>query len=250
MGFFDFLGPKTPEKILAKHRGRALNKRAHALDRMESLRAIAEVGSPEAVDVLLERLTFRCDPSITDQEVTFSASVRNFTMARVFFPSALGACDIVGGDIALFRDTGILEPHVIAHEFCHRIGYHKELHAQVLGYLALRTADDPILVQAARAERLLRHAAVLSGGKPGQIVPLLEAFGLSETVISALRQTRPAPSAKASAPLTRAMRTMYEQRMRLTGQNGLSDYDAGFTSLLWGLGQSETARQPRHHAAP
>lgn len=189
--------------------------------------------------------------SITGQAVTFSPSVRSFTLARLVFPSALGACDAIGGDIALFYDTGIIEPHVIAHEFCHRIGYLKELHAQVIAYLALRTADDPMLVQAARAERLLRHAAVLSEGKSQQIPSILSTLGLPEPVIATLTSTRPPPAQGGSqGTFSKGMRTIYDQRMRLTGQNGLSDYDKGFTSLLWNLSHSDTARQPAEHAAP
>jgi hypothetical protein len=41
------------------------------------------------------------------------------------------------------------------------------------------------------------------------------------------------------------MRRVYEERMRLTGQNGLSDYDEGFTNFLWTFARSDTARQPR-----
>lgn len=188
--------------------------------------------------------------SVTGQEVTFSTAIRDFTLSKVFFPSALGACDALGGDIALFQDTGLIEPHVIAHEFCHRVGYLKELHAQVLAYLALRTSNDPVLIQAARAERLLRHASVLSGGKPDKVGALLAELGLSGPMVGALVQARPATRTGTHSPFAKGMRALYEQRMRLTGQNGLSDYDEGFTSLLWNLGRSDTAKQPSEHAAP
>jgi hypothetical protein len=39
------------------------------------------------------------------------------------------------------------------------------------------------------------------------------------------------------------MRRLYDERMRLTGQNGLSDYDVGFTSFLYTFELSSTARQ-------
>ena len=188
--------------------------------------------------------------SITGQEVVFSASVRDFTLAKMLFPSALGACDALGGDIALFQDTGLLEPHVIAHEFCHRVGYLKELHAQVLAYLALRTSGEPVLVQAARAERLLRHASVLVGREPRRVGPMLAELGLPAPMVEGLLQTRPATRAGREGALSQGMRTLYDRRMRVMGQNGLSDYDEGFTSLLWALGRSEVARQPRHHADP
>ena len=58
------------------------------------------------------------------------------------------------------------------------------------------------------------------------------------------RALRPAPGAYESA-VAKVMKRVYEERMRLTGQNGLSDYDEGFTNFLWTFGRSHTARQPR-----
>jgi hypothetical protein len=39
------------------------------------------------------------------------------------------------------------------------------------------------------------------------------------------------------------MRRLYDERMRLTGQNGISDYDLGFTNFLYTFETSATARQ-------
>lgn len=68
MGLFDFFGRKTSTSGLAKHAARAANKRAQNPDRWQSLRALGEMKTPEAVEGLLQRFTFRIDPSITDQE--------------------------------------------------------------------------------------------------------------------------------------------------------------------------------------
>ena len=40
-----------------------------------------------------------------------------------------------------------------------------------------------------------------------------------------------------------AMRRLYDKRMHLTGQNGISDYDVGFTSFLHTFERSSAARQ-------
>ena len=88
---------------------------------------------------------------ITGQRVHTSSEIREFTLARLVFPFAMGVCDVVSGDVALFRDTGIFEPHIICHEFVHRKGYMKELHAQGLSYLALMSSGDPVMVQSALA---------------------------------------------------------------------------------------------------
>ena len=68
MGFLDFFGRKSGAKALEKHAKRAADKRAQAPDRWQSLQALAEMKSAEGVEALLQRFSFRVDPSITDQE--------------------------------------------------------------------------------------------------------------------------------------------------------------------------------------
>lgn len=67
MGLFDFFGRKAGGAV-GKHAARAADKRAQAQDRWQSLRALGEIRTAEAVEALLQRFTFRIDPSITDQE--------------------------------------------------------------------------------------------------------------------------------------------------------------------------------------
>ncbi|MEN0067647.1 MAG: DUF3810 family protein [Myxococcota bacterium] len=177
--------------------------------------------------------------SITQQEVVTSSEIRSFTIAKLVFPFAQGTCDMISGDIAIFNDSGVFLPHIIAHEFCHRKGYMKELHAQVLAYLALRTSDHPLLVQSARAERLHRHLAVLADNDPVRFLGLLETACLRKELHRAFSQLR--PDGKPPGMISNAMRAMYDWRMRLSGQNGLSDYDEGFTNFLWTFGRSTRA---------
>jgi hypothetical protein len=179
---------------------------------------------------------------LTGQRVETSAEVRGISLAGLIFPFALGTCDILSGDVAIFRDTGVFEPHVIAHEFVHRKGYLKELHAQVLAYMALRGSGDPLLIQSARAERLHRQLRVLSGDDEGRFRELVEHAGLDGQLRDAFLALRPAPGSAGSVA-AQGMRRVYDLRMRVTGQNGLSDYDEGFTDFLHTFRFSETARQ-------
>jgi hypothetical protein len=182
--------------------------------------------------------------TVTGQRVETSAEVRNFALAGLIFPFALGACDFLTGDVILFRDVGIFEPHVVAHEFSHRKGYWKELEAQALAYLALTASGEPVLVQSALCERLHRNLRALVGDDDG-------AYRTSVTN-SALRpelrdqflelEGKSAPSG-IDRQLRIVMRRMYDERMRLTGQNGLSDYDVGFTNFLYTFERSAAARQ-------
>jgi hypothetical protein len=179
---------------------------------------------------------------ITGQRVHTSSEIRDFTLAQLIFPFAMGVCDIVSGDVALFRDTGIFEPHIICHEFVHRKGYWKELHAQALSYLALMTSGEPILVQAALAERLHRQLKVLAGEDHGAYHELVDELGVRAELGEELHALRPAPAAYEST-VSVVMKTLYDERLKMTGQNGLSDYDVGFTNFLWTFGRSSHARQ-------
>jgi hypothetical protein len=190
----------------------------------------------------VDRHLTRYIASITAQRVRTSAEVRGFSLARLAWPSALGVCDILSGDVAIFKDTGLFEPHVIAHEFCHRKGYWKELHAQALAYLALVTSGDPVLRQAARCERVYRSLRVLADRNVAAFRRWVESCHLRPELQRAMLGHRMAGGTGTSG-IEIAMRRLYDKRMRLTGQNGVSDYDVGFTSFLNTFEHSSVARQ-------
>jgi hypothetical protein len=202
-------------------------------------------------DALARRINDRLTAyiaAITDQEVVTSSEIRSFSMARYLVPGALGSCDPISGDIAIFVDEGVLLPHVIAHELCHRKGYLKELHAQALAFLALRTSGDPVLVQAARVERLHRQLRVHQRSSNQPLYPrqLLDLAVLRPELEEAFFEMLPDP---ADAKERGVMARLYDQRMRLTAQNGLTDYDEGFLNFLWTFHHSEAATVDRAHAA-
>jgi hypothetical protein len=169
---------------------------------------------------------------ITGQRVETSTEVRSFGIAKLVFPFALGAYDIFSGDIAIFQPAGVFEPHVIAHEFCHRKGYWKELHAQALAYLAMTHSGESVLVQSARCERLLRDLRVLSGDNPAEYDRLVKAAGLRPEVERDFLGVRPKLS-QLERSVESVLKTLYDERMKFTGQNGISDYDLGFTNFLY-----------------
>ena len=168
---------------------------------------------------------------LTGQRVETSAEVRNFMVVQLVFPFALGGCDVLSGDVAIFGDAGLFEPHVLAHEFSHRKGYLKELDAQALAYFALVGSGEGVLVQSALCERLYRQMAVVAAGDAEHYHAAVEASGLRAELKAAFRARQPTLSAYERV-LGSAMRTVYDVRMRVTGQTGLSDYDEGFTNFL------------------
>jgi hypothetical protein len=194
--------------------------------------------------VEVDRHLTRYIAGITGQLVTTSAEVRDFSLARFFFPFALGACDFLSGDVMLFRDVGVFEPHVIAHEFSHRKGYWKELEAQALAYLALTASGEPMLVQSALCERLHRDLRAQVGDSRAAFRDRVTGSRLRPELQEHFLALAPgSASGGIERQVEGAMRRLYDERMRLTGQNGLSDYDVGFTNFLYTFELSSTARQ-------
>lgn len=185
---------------------------------------------------------------ITGQRVYTSSEVREFTLAKLVFPFAMGVCDVLSGDVALFRDTGIFEPHVICHEFVHRKGYWKELHAQALSYLALMSSGDPVMVQSALAERLHRQLKVVAGEDHQAYHDLVDGLEMRTELSDELHALRPDAGVYESS-VSVVMKKVYDERLKLTGQNGLSDYDVGFTNFLWTFSKNGHARQEARQAA-
>lgn len=228
--------PHTSREMEVRRLAQLLNEgyTAERLPRAERARQVNEVLTGFIAD-------------ITGQVVETSDEIRNLSLAGLVFPFAQGTCDVLSGDIAIFRDTGIFEPHIIAHEFVHRKGYLKELHAQVLAYMALRGSGDPALVQAARAERFYRQLRVLSRDGAGEddvdaFDALLESTGLRDELLEAFVALRPTAGLYRSV-VGEGMKKLYDLRMKATGQNGLTDYDEGFTDFLHTFRFSDTARQ-------
>lgn len=168
---------------------------------------------------------------LTGQRLETSAQVRSYMLAQIVFPFAVGAADPLTGDVAIFKNVGVFEPHVIAHEFCHRKGYLKEVEAQVLAYLALAGSGDPVLEQSAFCERLDRQLWVLSGREAVRYNELLVEVGMREELRTGFELRHPSEHTFAHL-ITPLMKGMYDARMKMTGQNGLTDYDEGFTNFL------------------
>ena len=194
--------------------------------------------------VEVDRQLTRYIAGITGQRVQTSAEVRDFSVARILFPFALGACDMLSGDVTIFRDVGVFEPHVIAHEFSHRKGYWKELEAQALAYLALTSSSEPVLLQSALCERLHRDLRALVGEDRAAFRERVNGLALRDELRDQfLELERGRPSSGIEKQVEQVMRKLYDERMRLTGQNGLSDYDVGFTNFLYTFELSSSARQ-------
>lgn len=179
---------------------------------------------------------------ITDQRVETSIEIREFSLAGFMFPFALGAADILSGDVSIFRDTGVFQPHVVAHEFSHRKGYWRELEAQALSYLALTDSGEDVLVQAAWSERLYRSLIVLADRDTERWETEVHALGLRPELEEEFLKLRPDVGPAGDAIMD-IMRALYDARMRITGQNGISDYDFGFTNFLYTFETSSEARQ-------
>jgi hypothetical protein len=77
MGLFDLFkggdGGARPKTSSAAKWADRIDKRAQNYDRQEAIHALSELGTADAVTILMKRFTFHADPSITDQEEKDSA---------------------------------------------------------------------------------------------------------------------------------------------------------------------------------
>lgn len=173
--------------------------------------------------------------SITGEAVRTSSRIRKHGFFQVLFPFALGACSPIDGEIYIFKDTGVFEPHLITHELAHRHGYGKELHAQALAYLALMNSKNPVFMQSANCERLNRQIMVVNDCDRKQARFFTERSDLrAELRKDFLKLMRRRGIYEGVVSL--AILPLYQLRMKLTGQNGLQDYAEGFTNFLYTTG--------------
>ena len=115
MGLLDMFSKKGPG-ALKKHASRVANKRAQAPDRWESIQALAAMNNAEAVEALLQRFTFRIDPSITDQEekdVAFEGIVAAGDAAVQPLRAFLAETDSIGWPLKMLERL-LPEPAVVA----------------------------------------------------------------------------------------------------------------------------------------
>ena len=121
--------------------------------------------------------------------------------------------------MALFKDVGPFEPHVIAHEFSHRKGYWTELPAQALAYLSLASSGEPVLVQSALLERLHRNLRVLSGYDDTAFRRLVDATVRRRELRAALGTLRPRLGPVARR-VEEGMRHLYDGACGSPGRRG------------------------------
>jgi hypothetical protein len=100
------------------------------------------------------------------------------------------------------------------------------------------------MVQSALSERLHRQLKVLAPESRSAYMALVDGLGLREELAKEMHALKPDVGAYEGA-VGAVMKRVYEERLKLTGQNGISDYDVGFTNLLWTFSRSSTARQPK-----
>ena len=92
-----------------------------------------------------------------------------------------------------------------------------------------------------------RQLKALAGEDHAAYHARVDGLGLREELAEEMHSLRPAAGAYEGA-VAAVMKRMYDERLKLTGQNGLSDYDVGFTNFLWTFTRSTRARQDRAQA--
>jgi hypothetical protein len=114
--------------------------------------------------------------------------------------------------------------------------------------MALMSSGDPVMVQSALGERLHRQLKALAGDDHQVYHDLVSSLALRPELADELHSLRPDPGVYESS-VSVVMKRLYDERMKVTGQNGLSDYDVGFTNFLWTFSKSRHARQEARQAS-
>ena len=83
---------------------------------------------------------------------------------------------------------------------------------------------------------------MLAGKESGAFERLAATAALRPELGTVLADLRP-PATAVGRQVEAGMRQVYDTRMRMTGQAGVSDYDVGFTNYLYTFETSTTARQ-------
>ncbi len=144
---------------------------------------------------------------------------------------------MIGRDIFIFEKPSLFTPYYVAHEFAHRIGYGKELYAQLIAYYALTSSPEQELKQASYAEQTARQMMVLKGTK--QYKPFIK------SELARLRKELQKPFHDRLYPKYNIIVKVFAaivtpimlMQLKLTRQH-LSDYGLGFTNMAYAYEQA------------
>ncbi len=139
---------------IKKHAARVANKRAQNPDRWESIQVLAKMGTPEAVEALLERFEIRVDPSIVDQEekdAAFGGIVSAGEVAVAPVRAHLAKTDKVSWPLKMLEQ--LLSPEEVVNELLGLLegmttDYERDPDKKIQVVAYLEDRQDPRIVEA------------------------------------------------------------------------------------------------------
>lgn len=87
--------------------------------------------------------------------------VKNSYITKYIMPHALGGCNMISGEIEIFRQLPYISFSIVAHELAHRKTYMNENEAEVLAHLTGLMTKDPVFIQSSRVSRFRREYQTL-----------------------------------------------------------------------------------------
>jgi len=208
MGLFDLFKAKSDkgkpgtepaavgDKNVARLGKLAGGKHAQNYDRIESIDALAKVGTGEAAAALLKRFTFHIDPSITDQEEKEAAirgvlaageaaiePIRTFCLRAESLTWALKILkDLVPSDRYVEELIRLLERFDT--EYTRNVDPKQQLIAELEHYNApaVRPAVERFLEDSSEAIRFVAVATVFAQEDPASVTPLAKTLATEESV--------------------------------------------------------------------
>jgi hypothetical protein len=167
----------------------------------------------------------------TGENIGFSHKIKQGSKIIYDYLGIIGITNIIDRDITLFKVNKHFSPFVSAHEFCHRIGYFRELDANVIAYQALIESGNPVLRQSARLMRLDYTLDLLMKDSEDTKSDIARKYGLREEFYQDLEFYDDNRTGLAKIGY-KTFISAYGLMMKLTNQNGIAGYSLGFINYL------------------
>ncbi|MCM2325162.1 MAG: DUF3810 family protein [Candidatus Woesearchaeota archaeon] len=213
-----------------------LNKNQLRSDVKKLIRAINEEYSE--TDLSLDELNDQVGDAIerylfkrTGEKIGFSHKIKQGNQIFYDYLGIIGLTNIIDRDITLFKVNKHFSPFVSAHEFCHRIGYFRELDANAIAYQALIESGNPVLRQSARLMRLDYTLDLLLHDSKDSKIDTARRFGLKKELCPDMEFYDDNRTGLAKLGY-KSFISAYGLMMKLTKQNGIGGYSLGFINYL------------------
>lgn len=169
--------------------------------------------------------------------------VKNSYVTKYIMPHALGGCNLISGEIEIFRQLPYMSFSISAHELAHRKTYINENEAEVLAHLTGFATKNPVFIQSSRVSRLRREYQTLfqthfQKPKEEELLDFFHDLKLPQKLKNWMVDTEVSKPGVVMRGVMKGQLAMYKVIMRILGQKeGLRRYTEIFTADLYAMEQ-------------